>query len=133
MNKYLKTVKSMLLAGIIAIIGSLTAISPLVHGASISGNVCDGVEAAGGECGNYNINSVWDSVYTVVNWILIATGILAVVFIIVGGIRYVTSGGNPDKTKTAKLTIIYSVIGLAVAILASVIVQVVFNASNTIF
>lgn len=49
-------------------------------------------------------------------------GITAIIMIIVGGFLYVTSAGDPSKTKTAKDAILYAVIGLAVAILGSTII-----------
>jgi hypothetical protein len=47
--------------------------------------------------------------------------------IIVGGIRYVTSAGDSSKVKAAKDTIMYSVVGLAIAILAYAIVNFVIR------
>lgn len=81
---------------------------------------------------DYSITNVWSWVYTVINWVLIAVGIICVVFIIVGGIRYATSGGDPEKVKSAKNTILYALIGLVIAILANVIVQIVFQVTGTI-
>jgi len=78
------------------------------------------------------VDSVWPMVWTVINWVLIAVGIVCVVFIIIGGIRYATSGGDPEKTKSAKNTILYALIGLAISVLANVIVQIVFSATSTI-
>lgn len=64
----------------------------------------------------------------VVNLLLFVVGILAVIVIIVGGIMYTTSGGDPSKVKSAKDTILYAVIGLVVAILAYSIVNFVVDA-----
>ncbi len=50
-------------------------------------------------------------------------GALAVIMIIVGGLRYVTSGGDPKKTADAKNTIMYSIAGVVVAIMAYAIVK----------
>lgn len=80
----------------------------------------------------YSVDAVWGWVYTIINWVLIAVGIICVVFIIIGGIRYATSGGDPDKVKSAKNTILYALIGLVIAILANVIVQIVFQVTGTI-
>lgn len=38
--------------------------------------------------------------------------------IIIGGLRYVTSGGNPSSVTGAKNTIMYAIVGLVVAFLA---------------
>lgn len=54
-------------------------------------------------------------------------GVIAVLFIIIGGFRYVTSQGNSDATKTAREMIIYSVVGLVIITMAFAIVQIVIN------
>ena len=60
-----------------------------------------------------------------IKWIMYAVGIVSVVMIVVGGIRYATSGGNAEKVKSAKNTILYACVGLAVALLALAIVNLV--------
>lgn len=54
-------------------------------------------------------------------------GLVSVVFVIVGGIKYVTSQGEPSKTKGAQQTILNALIGAAIAILASAIVSFIGN------
>jgi amino acid transporter len=54
---------------------------------------------------------------------LVLIGALAVVFIIVGGIQYITSSGDPAQVKNAKNTILYAIIGLVVAAAAYAIVS----------
>ncbi len=56
-------------------------------------------------------------------------GVLATIFIVIGGARFVFAAGNPDQIKQAKNTIIYAVVGLVVAILASVIVNFVISST----
>ena len=63
----------------------------------------------------------------VLGWIFYLIGAVAVVMIIYAGIQYITSAGDAGKMANAKNTIIWSVIGLVLAILASVIVQFVNN------
>jgi len=60
----------------------------------------------------------------------VALGVIAVVavgFIIVGGLQYTTSQGDPGKIAKAKNTIMYSIIGLVVALLAFAIVNFVLT------
>lgn len=45
-------------------------------------------------------------------------GLVAVIFVVMGGIQYATSQGNPDATAKAQSTIINALIGLAVAMVA---------------
>ena len=52
-------------------------------------------------------------------------GIVAVLIIIVGGIRYTTSNGDASKIKSAKDTITYAIVGLVVVIMAAVLTQFV--------
>lgn len=59
--------------------------------------------------------------------ILALTGMLAVLFIIIGGLRYITSGGSPEAVKSAKNTVTYAIIGLVIAVMAFAIVNVVTN------
>lgn len=58
--------------------------------------------------------------------IMIAVGgILCIIFIILGGLKFVTSGGDEKKLASAKGTLTYAIVGLIVIILAFVILQVV--------
>jgi hypothetical protein len=52
-------------------------------------------------------------------------GAFALLIITVSGLRYITSSGNPEKVSKAKNGIIYSMVGLAVAISAEAIVAFV--------
>lgn len=62
---------------------------------------------------------------TVVNTLLFIVGLVSVIMIIVGGLRYTTSGGDSSAVSSAKNTILYAVIGLVVAFLAFAIVNFV--------
>lgn len=63
----------------------------------------------------------------IINTLLVIAGIVAVIVIIVGGISYTISAGDPAKVKKAKDTVLYAVIGLVVAILAFSIVNFVLD------
>lgn len=60
-----------------------------------------------------------------VNTLLFIVGVAAVIMIIVGGLRYILSGGDPKNTTAAKDTILYASIGVVVALLAYAIVNFV--------
>ena len=61
------------------------------------------------------------------NTILYAVGIISVIMLIYGGLRYVISGGDSKKVTDAKNTIMYAIIGLIIAILSYAIVNFVIN------
>ena len=63
----------------------------------------------------------------VISLFLFVLGIGAVFMIILGGFRYVTSNGDSGKLEGAKNTILYSVVGLVVAIFAYALVNFVLG------
>ncbi len=73
--------------------------------------------------GAQNTVKLEDQIKIVVNVLLFLLGAIAVIMIIIGGIRYATSNGDSSQTKAAKDTILYAVIGLIVAIMAYAIVN----------
>lgn len=60
----------------------------------------------------------------------VVVGLISVFMLIVGGLKYITSGGESSNVQGAKNTILYAVIGLVVVGLAQVIVQFVLNRVN---
>jgi hypothetical protein len=64
----------------------------------------------------------------ITNTVLYAVGIISVIMLIYGGLRYVVSGGDSKKVTDAKNTIMYAIIGLIIAILAYAIVNFVISA-----
>lgn len=64
----------------------------------------------------------------ITNTVLYAVGIISVIMLIYGGLRYVVSGGDSKKVTDAKNTILYAIIGLIISILAFAIVNFVINA-----
>ena len=89
---------------------------------------CEGVALTGADCGSATAQSSVDSlVATVVNILSIIVGIAAVIMIIVGGFKYVASGGDANKVSSAKSTLIYAIVGLLIAVLAQFIVHFVLD------
>ena len=69
--------------------------------------------------------SATDTILAVIDYALTLSGVVTVLFLIVGGFWYVTSAGNEEQAEKGKKTIINSVIGLVVIILAFTIVRIV--------
>ena len=61
----------------------------------------------------------------VTNIMFFIIGAVSVIMLIYGGIRYTTSGGNANSVTAAKNTVIYSIVGLVISILAYAIVNFV--------
>lgn len=94
-----------------------------------TGTVCSGNNANSVVCQNSTGSEakVNKLVKDIINILLFITTIISVIMIIIGGIRYATSNGDAGTVAGAKNTILYSVIGLAVAIFAFAIVNFVAN------
>ena len=66
-----------------------------------------------------------DLITLVINIFSIVVGVVAVIMIIIGGLKYITSSGDSNNVTSAKNTILYAVVGLVVVALAQFIVKFV--------
>ncbi len=79
---------------------------------------------------NSNVGAETDlnkSIGLILNVVYSVIGIVAVVMIILGGVNYATSQGDPGKVKKGKDTIMYGVIGLVIVLLAFAITNFVLS------
>jgi cytochrome bd-type quinol oxidase subunit 2 len=67
----------------------------------------------------------------VINIFSIVVGVVAVVMIIIGGLKYITSSGDSNNVTSAKNTILYAIIGLVIVALAQFLVQFVLAKALT--
>jgi hypothetical protein len=86
-----------------------------------NGNTCTPGDDAGGA------QKIQDIVTLIVNIFSVVVGIVAVIMIVVGGFKYITSGGDSGNITSAKNTIVYAIIGLVIVALAQFIVKFVLN------
>lgn len=64
---------------------------------------------------------------TITNVLLFIIGAISVIMLIIGGIRYVVSGGDSSAVTSAKNTILYAIVGIIVALLAYALVNFVLS------
>jgi hypothetical protein len=67
----------------------------------------------------------------ITNLFSLIVGAIAIIMIIYGGFRYITSGGDSGKVGSAKNTLIYAIIGLIIVALAQLIVRFVLTQTNS--
>jgi hypothetical protein len=102
---------------------------PAFAQADVQAGLCAGAELRftdnpRGECDDSGaVNRINDIVHTIINLISAVVAIVAVVMIIVGGLRYITSGGNDTSVTSAKNTILYAIIGLIIVAMAQILVR----------
>jgi|SRR5690348_11847158 hypothetical protein len=113
----LKTIfLSLLVVGVMA--GALPAQAQLsndVNGVAATFNIPAGNNLAG-------------TVGLIVNWLLSLVGIVAVIFIVYGGLLYITSQGDEKKAEAGKRVVIFAVIGLIIIGISAVVVNFVLSA-----
>lgn len=132
--------KSKISKTIIAIIASIFSISLFSSSIVLAYNPCQDstipneVKNSAYHCGSNSSNTINDAgsaVGNILSIIIGALGIVAVIFVVMGGIQYMTSAGDATKLKRAKDTILYACIGLAICALAFAITQFAINAINS--
>ena len=103
-----------------------------VSAATPAEEACAGIEAAGGSCDASGANdAAGNIVLTIVNVLSWIVGAVAVIMIIIGGFRYIISGGDSTGVTGAKNTILYAIVGLFIVIFAQVIVAFVYKSATT--
>lgn len=88
---------------------------------------CNGTNSDSSVCAAKNDDDVNSLVQIIVEILLWAIAVISVIMIVVGGLRYVISGGDAAQIKAARETIVYAVVGLVVAILSFAIVKFVLR------
>jgi len=66
-------------------------------------------------------------IQAIVNWILVIAGALAVIYLVYGGILYITAGGDAEKATKGRTAVINAIIGVVIILLAYIIVRWVGN------
>ncbi len=110
-------------SGDVAFAGTTTPAPSTEVDLSLSGgaNAAQGTEQTGNLFGDGGIFE------TVTNILLFLIGAISVIMLIIGGIRYVVSGGDQAAVTSAKNTILYAIVGIVVAFLAFAAVSFVID------
>ena len=115
-----------LLAGSVAPVAADTAVNidnKVKCGSNVSG-------LSGGGCDSNVAGSstkLEGLIRTIINVFSAIVGSVSVIMIIIGGFRYITSGGDSNNVGGAKNTILYALVGLVIVAFAQVIVQFVLQ------
>lgn len=97
-----------------------------IQGCLNTGACLDTETASCPEATNSN-DSVNKIITTVINIFSLIVGVVSVIMIIIGGLRYITSGGDSGNVTNAKNTILYAIVGLVIVALAQIIVHFVLS------
>jgi hypothetical protein len=113
-------------------IGALTLLPASIlascSNTSQQGQGLNAVDNSGSDvCQTSGAGTLLGKVGTIIDTLFIVAGAVAVIIMIMGGIRYITSTGDAKRIQAAKDTILYAVIGLVVVILGRAIVGFVIG------
>ena len=117
MKKVLRIVLPILIIGLVAV--------TMISGSASALTLKEGVEAV--RCDECPADLFGDAgvFKQITNTVLYIVVIVAVIMLIIGGIRYVVSGGDSKKVTDAKNTVLYAIIGLVISLLSFAIVNFV--------
>lgn len=111
------------------LVTSLALTAPTVlFAADPTSTVPQGIQPIDSSFGDLSLGALLSKI---IIWVLGFAAAVAVLFLIIGGLQYVTSAGNKDRVDKAKQTILYAVIGLIVIALSFVIVTFITNNLTT--
>lgn len=94
---------------------------------AFDGTMQDGADAAKGTDHAVDLFGASGIFTTMTNVLLFIVGAISVIMVVIGGLRYVLSGGNSSNITTAKNTILYAIVGLIVSLLAYALVNFVIT------
>lgn len=144
------SLKTLIIGGIFSMISMFaftlsTPATPAV--AQTKEDVCDGLALTGAECDkelprlcaddNYrrqhleacttSEDEISALIKDILNILSIVVGVVSVVMVIVGGLKYILSGGDSTQTASAKNTILFAIVGLVIVAFSQIIVRFVLT------
>jgi hypothetical protein len=111
---------------------SINIAQSLCAGANLDYSAINNSGACGSgqiEASTLQLNNFVTSIISLLSW---AIGVVAVFMIIVGGFKYITSGGDSAGVTAAKNTILYAIIGLVIVALSQLIVKFILGRLTTV-
>ena len=119
MKKFLRIILPIVMCGLFVLVATTNA-SALTLREGAQAAQCDGCPSdLFGEGGVFR---------QITNTILYIVGIIAVIMLIIGGIKYLVSGGDAKKVTDAKNTVLYAIIGIVICFFAYAIINFVVSA-----
>lgn len=115
-----KILKSLLFTAVVVAL-AISVFPAAAQIAPLKGDQCAGLECEGG------IDGIIEIATNIINGFLVLVGLVAAAALIYGGVMYIVSGGNEEKTATAKRIILFAIVGLIVIGLSAAVVNLVIG------
>lgn len=88
------------------------------------GNVCSGADCSAVKASDTELAN---RVQNIINIALMIAGAVAVIMVVIGGLRMISANGRPGDLESGRMTVIWAVVGIIVVILSSAIVNFVVD------
>lgn len=103
---------------------SLTFFAPQAFAQGVNVNACPG--------GNFsplclNASDLGRVITNAINFLFVVAALLALVFLIIGGVKWLTSQGEKEGVNKARETIVAAIVGLVIIFLSYLIVNFILN------
>ena len=107
----------------------VSTVPVIASGATFKDDACSGLSQlnGGSSCNKGASKSLDGLIKAIINILSIVVGLAAVVMIIVGGLKFITSNGDSNAVASARSSIMYAVIGLIIVAIAQVLVHFVLR------
>lgn len=134
---YAHTTNAFLVSALIMSFFALPVFAQTASAQDIQDNLCRGanLEVGGADC-TADLDVAGDQmsalIATAIDLFSLVIGVIAVVMIMVGGVKYITSQGDSGNVTAAKNTILYAIIGLIIVALSQLIVRFVLGQASEI-
>ncbi len=100
-------------------------VAPVCNNQAANTDVCKDVDAQKGNNGSNN--PIIDIIKGAINVLSYVIGVAAIIGLIVSSIRLMTTGGDSSAVASARSGLIYSLIGIAIVVLAQALVAFVLS------
>lgn len=129
-------IQALLASLVVAFCGTFVFVPAIAH-ADFKDDACQGVSAldSGGpsNCNGVAGKTLERIVKAVIRILSFVVGFVAVLMVIVGGFKYITSNGDSAAMSSARNTIVYALIGLVIVAVAQILVHfVLFQTSKAV-
>lgn len=124
--KLIKRIRYVLVSALLSIV--LLGSTPLVFAVSqAQADACAGLSQldTSSNCNTDSSGGVSHLISVVINILSIIVGFIAVIMLIVGGLKFITSAGDANNAASARNTIIYALVGVVIVALAQALVHFV--------
>ena len=125
-----KRIQHLVAALLILLSGSLTFAPALAGAATLKNDACSGISqlnGGGNGCAADGGTSIHNIIVAVLDILSVIVGFVAVIMLVIAGLRFITAGSDSSAVAAARGSIVYALVGLIIVASAQIIVHFVLR------